>query len=258
MLAEFVQAISTQALAGQRVTFHENGRLPHLVYVQKPTGEVEAVPVPPDDRNHTLYGIDDLAAALNDKAIAPRPEVYINGRGGDLTAYLDRDERRQSVTVPLAWSKRFTRCVELETKAVSMSPRDAVKFLRYELHGAPNLETHVIQPLSRLDFNRTSAGKSHVEHGRESLGKSVELSVQQAENVPREFLIAVPIWTTPGATRYATNITCGLFLDLEAQLVEFRVLSDECARVLANAVSALREDLAAMLPEGTPVFAGEP
>jgi hypothetical protein len=102
----------------------------------------------------------------------------------------------------------------------------------------------------------TSAGKNDVAHGRESLGRSVEATVQQADKVPTEFEVEVPIWSTPGAN-LGRSIQFGVHLDLEAQAVELRVLSDSClaARNHAMAMLAqqLRDDLSTV-----PVFMGAP
>lgn len=151
--------------------------------------------------------------------------------------------------------KTMCTCVELEKSPAKMQPKDAVKMLRLELHGG-NV-SHVIQALSRIDFSRTSAGKTDVAHGKESLGRSVEAAVQQADGVPETFTVAVPVWSAFGFDRYSVQVQFGLYLDLQAQKVELRVLGDEIERVVGLATHAVAADLREALPS-VPVFMGEP
>ena len=121
----------------------------------------------------------------------------------EVYAYLDREDRRERVNVELKESSRFELVQQLQ-KPRGMQPREAVKLLRLDLHGG-NVG-HVIQALSRIDFTRTSAGKTDVAHGRESLGRSVEAVVQQADTVPERFTLAVQPWTTAGFSRYGMQV----------------------------------------------------
>lgn len=250
MLAEFLDRIVGLAKGAHRVEFAIHEKLPRRVFVRN-GDQLTQHDEPPPDRCHSLIGFDDLVEALRDKTIAPAPEVYVCG--SEIEVLLDRTKRVEVVKVCLNWSKRFLLCQAIEKQPRALTPKDAVKLLRYELHSG-NVE-HVIQALSRIDFTRTSAGKSHVEHGRETLGRSVEAAVQQAESVPKDFVIAVPLWTNPGFHVHSANVAFGIYLDLEAQLVELRVLSDECLRVSNLAVESVIGRLREGLP-GVPVFHG--
>lgn len=253
MLAEFLDRIVGLAKGAHRFEFQTHESLPRKVFVRNGETITEQL-VPPPEREHGLVGFADFVRAVSDKDIAPAPVVFADG--ARVVALLDGDDRRETVEVDLQASRRFLLCQGLEANALTLKARQAVKFLRYDLHGG-NID-HVIQALCRVDFTRTSAGKSHVDHGRESLGKSVEAAVQQAENVPKEFVLAIPIWTNPGFDRYTANITFGLDFDLEAEAVVLRVLSDECTRVQNLAVRAAIADLQEALPDGTPIFQGTP
>lgn len=253
MLAEFLREVVGLGQKAKQVEFHTHERLPRIVFVRTDSG-VAVHPVPPLDRNHSLRGFDDFVAAVKDPAIGAEPEVYV---GPDkVVALLERDDRRERVTIALTRSARFTKVCALEAQPLRLQPRDAVKMLRLELHGG-NVQ-HVIQALSRIDFVRTSAGKTDVDHGRESLGRSVEAAVQQADKVPQDFVLAVPVWSTHGFSRYTVQVQFGIHLDLEAQVVELRVLPDEVERVVGLAMAAAAADLRHALGEGIPVFLGAP
>lgn len=253
MLAEFFDRIVGLARGAHSLDFKTHEQLPDTVFVRH-AGELQTHVVPPPKRAHKLLGLDDLLLALRDPIIAYAPEVYV--AGGRVCALLDRNERRSMVTIDLQETKRFQLCAQLQAQPRQFQPKDAVKMLRLELHGGNH--EHVIQALSRIDFTRNSAGKSHVEHGRETLGRSVEAAVQQADNVPKSFTVGVPLWTTSGFTRYGVTVEFGVFLDLDTSTVELRVLSDEIERVRNLALTAVAKDISEALGGKVPVFMGSP
>lgn len=251
MLAEFVAKIATLAQEAKSVEFHTQPSLPGVVFVRH-GDQLLREDVPAARRAHTLASFADLVQALVDKAIGPAPEVYV--AAGSIVALLDRAKRTERVTVPLQDSARFRLACSLQ-KPQSFQPKEAVKLLRYEFHDG-GVEA-VAEALSHVDFERTSAGRSHVEHGKESLGRAVEAKVQQAENIPKTFSVEMPIWTTAGFDGYGPSIMFGLFLDLDDSRVELRVLSDEIERARNAALLNVAADLRDRLP-GVPVFLGVP
>lgn len=250
MLSEFVDRLVELGQKAKAVDFHRHDDLPNEVFVRH-GDKLERIAAPPPSRGHTLAGFRDLVAALSDSKIAPNPEVYIDGVS--VFAYCDREKRYDDITMPLTESVRFKLCCELERPRL-FAPRDLVKFLRLELHGGAHQA--VTQAVSRLDFMRTSTGKSDVKHGRETLGKSVEAVVQQADEVPESFVVTVPIWSTPGCG-WTAQIEFGIYLDVEKQQVELRVLSDQCADARNGALWQLRKSIAEACPD-VPVFMGAP
>ncbi len=252
MLAEFITKIVDLGQRARQAEFHEHEQVPHRLWLRN--GEkLEEVSVPPPLRQHTLAGFDDLVRALKNPNIAPRPEVYVSACG--IAAYLDGSDRREVVTVPLQESARFQLCARLQQQPAKFQPKDLVKMLKLEFHGGNH--GHVVQALSRIDFVRTSSGRTNVAHGKESLGRSIEAAVQQAEDVPERFTLHVPIWTTPGFSRFSGGVEFGVHLDLEGQTVELRVLSDEVERVRILALQAVVAELVDRLIEA-PVFLGAP
>lgn len=251
MLAEFFDRIVTLGRDSERVQFHTHESLPDRVYVQNGS-ECVSVEIPPRARRPSVRSFADVVAMAQDGEIAPDPEIYVGSSG--LSMLLDRSDRNESSTTELTRSKRLDAAAVLELPR-QFEPRDAIKLLRFELHGA-NTDS-VIQALSRVDFQRTSGGSSSVDHGKESLGRSVEASVQQADTIPDRFTIDVPVWSSPGFSHHMASIQCGVYLDLVTQKVELRVLSDEIERVINLALDKVVAELRTALPD-VPVFRGHP
>lgn len=251
MLAELIRELVGLGQKTVEVELHTTPELPRKVFLQHGQS-LQEIDAPPPLRQHRLESFDDLVRALLDPAVCFAPEVYACST--KVAVLLDRSDRREVIEVALAESKRFALCGALQTPR-ALQPKEAVKMLRFDLHGG-NVG-HIIQQLSRVDFVRTSTGKSHVEHGRESLGRAVEASVQQADKVDDRFFLAVPVWSTAGFNRFGVQVEFGIYLDLENQAIELRVLPDEIERCRNLAVAALVSELRAQCPE-VPVFTGRP
>jgi len=249
MLTEAIDRIASLAREATSVQLLTHELLPDQV-CQRVGDSAEWLPAPPPPRSGDLHGLNDVLAAASD--MAPSPEVYHDT--GLVTLLLNRQDRREKMIVPLHLSKRY------QTVAALAAGRDfdvpaAVKFLRFELHGT-NVG-HVIDAISRIDFTRRSEGHASVEHGRETLGNSVEAAIQQADNVPEAFRVSVDVYTNPGF-RYTIQIECGVYIDLAAQKVHLRTLADELALAEDATQAFIHEQLTGNLPDGTPVYEGRP
>lgn len=251
MLSDAIKALVELGQKAKAVDVIAHPSLPELVFVRH-GDQLTQHQVPPPPRKPTLAGLNDLVAMLRDRGIAENPEVYVGPTG--VVAFLDATKRDERAVLPLTESVRFRLCQDIEKQPRLFAPRDLVRFLRQTLWGGAS--NHLIQALSRLDFTRTSTGKSDVAHGRETLGRSVEAVVQQAQDVPEAFVAQVPIWTTPGCP-WTRPVEFSIYLDVEKSAVELSVLSDSCTAARNGALGLVREALAESLGE-VPVFMGAP
>lgn len=250
MLADAIKTIVGLGQAARSLEVLTHPSLPDQLFVRHGDQLIEHR-VPPPPRNPTLIGLSDLVEMLGNPDIAQAPEVYVGPTA--VVAFLDNTGRDERVTMPLTESARFRLCQDIERQPRAYAPRDLVRFLRQTLWG---VDASVIQSLSRIDFTRTSTGKTDVRHGRETLGRTVEAVVQQAEQVPESFTVSVPIWTTPGCA-WQRSIEFGIYLDVEKGAVELSVLSDSCTTARNGALSDLRNAIEESCPNA-PVFMGAP
>lgn len=253
MLAEFVRSLVDLGASKAPVQFHQHPEIRDRAWLQHGGRDLVEVRIPGAPVYVRLTGWDDLVQFAMDQNLCDDPEVYI--AEGQITVLCNREDRRQRGVVRLFESRRFVLCQGYERDGLAMQPREAVRFLRYSLHSANTGD--LAKKLGRIDFTRSSSGRSHVDHGKESFGKAVEAAVQQADDIPDRFVTTVPLWTNPGFSRFSAQIEWGLFLDLDAQNVHLQVLSDECARVMAQVQLAVASELREKL-DGVPVFMGQP
>lgn len=249
MLAELVTKLEALAVAASTPKFLQHPMDPRTA-VLVANGQHVMAPVPGPMRNHELDTIGSFLDFVQDEDACVKPEVFHSST--QLVALCDRNDRRARATLELVTTTRWDKLSELAKGPVSMEQKAVLRFLRHDL--AVEGIDHVITALRRLDFTRTSTGKVTLEHGRESLGRSVEAAVQNAQDIPERFRIVVAPYSTPGANQNV-EVEMSLELDLEQQRVILRVLPDEIARGEATIQSIVRNTLIEAL-DNVPIFQG--
>lgn len=251
MLAELVKAIGDLARKAQGIETHKDPLTPERTLVRS-GDKFEWVDAPAPKRMHSILSFADLASLAKDKAIAENPEIYHSASA--IVVLLDREKRRELVTMPLTHSSRWQTLVSLSKGQQGMTTADAVKLIRFELHGAG--ADALCAALRKVDFTRTGNGARTVEHGRESLGTSVEAAVQGVSEIPQEFTAQVPVWGNQGLRVIQARVRCGVYLDVNNQSVQIKPLADE----ISNALEAAQGELHALLATAVdpiPVLQGE-
>lgn len=249
MLAELFDRIVTLGRTADKVALHAVPGDPRVVLVQH-QHTLEERRIPPPLRDIRIEGVEDFASFVTDPGRAKKPEVYYSAQF--VEAVLDADDRRERAKLWLEETERFALLRSLQETPLVLSQRQAIKFLRYQLHASG--VDHVVSALRQIDFSRRSSGASTVEHGKESLGRQVEAAVQQADRIPESFKVSVPVWRNPGLRHITATVELGLFLDLDTPAIEIRLLSDELAQAEFSASEELRVVLNHLLV--APLFQG--
>lgn len=250
--ASFVKSVADLAQSVNNVQLVTTDKLPNMVGVRTAAG-VEWKPSPAPTRHHTIRSFADLVAIAKDVKVAREPEVYHSH--DQVVVILDRDGRREAVKMPLERTDRFASLLRLtKPGGRSFGPAEAVKFIRFELHGVG--ADALCAAIRKLDFTRKSNGERTVEHGRESLGRSVEAAVQAPQQVPEEFIAEVPIWSVSGLRNIKAKVRVGVYLDVNDESIELVPLADEISGALEAAQGELHARLATEL-NPIPVYQGE-
>lgn len=256
MLAEAIAKIVSLAPNIGQLEVLRIPELPRKVFVRSPGGEVMEFEREPTPRHAKIDSLEDLIAALVDRAIAQDPEVYHTANA--VIVLLDRTQRHEQICMPLFFSQRFSWLMGTDYR--SGSPREIVKALQRGLGSSAPFP--VVDAIRRVNFTRTNAGASVVEHGKESLGRSVEAVVQQADKIPERFVVRVPVYSNPGLQAFQAEVWMGLYLDLEGQAIEIWPEPDAIQAAIQTAQARLHEALVAAEfwpnPGSAPVFYGTP
>lgn len=250
MLTDFLKLIqdtAVKAAGASVVQVPGEGRTAYLVH----GNSVDAVVVPPPDRNHRLLSIASLMELAGGHA-----EGAVFHSDEKVVLVLDQEDRREFATVTLAKSAPFATLQKIAacaTGGTAFNQQALVRLLRHDLRNA-GVE-HVLAAVRRIEFKRTGSGKGEVQHGRESMGRAVESEVQGVGDIPEFFNATVPVYTTPGADFHKT-VFCTL--EIDAPNERFVILPD--ADSLAAAINEAQADLHAALDGELeiPVYFGQP
>jgi hypothetical protein len=225
-------------------------------------GEHETWDREPFERGGELHTIDDVVAFASGGACT-RPEVYVSPTG--VLVLVSGDERHDIVSMPFVPSRPFSALLDLdndEGRDFTAGP-DLVRYLRFEL----GLGGHpILAALRRIDFNRSARSHAASEHTTGSLGRSVEMEVQGAAELPDFLEMDVVPFKNRGAEQ-TYRITVGIFLDLVNERIHLRPATDEVTRVMNLALEHVHTTLTEALTfddgdsagrETVPVYRGTP
>lgn len=211
MLAEFVKQISELAVKSAALNKVD---LPGDRYALKNGDSVSFHDVPPEHRQHLVERIDDLETAAKSFAInAAAVSAFHNDRSIVLT--LDSESRRDRVTMPLKHSPQFKTLLSL---GAELQPAQLVRLLRHDLYGV--VPDGLLPLVRRVDFKRRNDGSSNIQHGKESLGKSIEAEISGAENIPEYVTMMAPVYDAPDLSQ-KYPVECSL--DINAMAGTFRL-----------------------------------
>lgn len=223
------------------------------VLVQSGDYDAQWVDLPSPRVETKLVSFDSFVAAIG---TTPGAVVHYDENG--LHGFLSSVARRDHVTLALQRTSQALTILELEKRSRTFkSPKEAVRFLRFELPSA--IPEGVRRAFSAMKFSQTGIDEVTVAHGREMLGRSVQaqLGADDSPGIPEEFTAEIRLWSNPGFFE-TISVTIGVYIDTTEKTVEIKALADEGGRSLLDAVESVGERLRAAVLEGIPVYHGRP
>lgn len=170
------------------------------------------------------------------------PLVMIDS--GAALAVLDEENHKGKALLNLEPSRAMKALVAI---GAPTDQKKLIAFLREEL--ADCIEPRFLAIVRRLDFTRRNDGKSHVIHGRESLGKEVEAAVQSSEGeLPEGVLVTLPAWTDIGFNS-VIQLRCAVSVDPVSEKIWIRPMGEELEMNMCELRNKLRAFLFAKFEE---------
>lgn len=197
-------------------------------YLNKADGKLETLLIEPGARDYETKSIGGLAKTIN-ALVDDLPDEPLSLRGTDEEEQQEREriarsaapatagyvfssldrlvfvldeagERAHTVKFVPSWSKAFWQLVAWDAaqQAVSVGQKDLIMLLRTDFANMASPAT-LLPTIRNLKMTATSGGTSNVQHGNESMGKSIELQVVGAGDagIPEEVEFSVPIFDLP-------------------------------------------------------------
>lgn len=241
---EFLFAAARDAKAARILPIPGDGR---TCYVEH-CGEIHEYTVAPLHREHTVESVADLIAAA--KRWGDQPVIWVSGTQVVLIP-TDAD-RRDTVTLPLVESQQLL----FLRQCKAFSQIEMIRALRTSLVGAEK-RAELITAIRSLKWRTSSEGSADIQHGKESLGRSVENEVTGSGIIPELIVVTGPVYRNLGEENNLFSIGCDLEIDAPQQRFLFKPLPDEIDSAVSLGMASIRERILAELPD-VPVLYGTP
>lgn len=186
----FSEALSYLVKLGQQANAIEKVHLSNRKFLIRQGSAHSIMDVEPDPRNHFVEGVDSLMTVVS-KLIAAESLAMVFVGEDKIVVHLDGALRSDVVTMRFIPTPQLLAVRSLLASKVKQ--KDLVRVLREQLAGC--CPVSLLPIIRRLDFKRASDGRSHVSHGKESLGRSVEAVVQSTEGeIPETVWFELPAY----------------------------------------------------------------
>jgi len=252
MLADFVKAIAEMAKSETR--FERFAANDGREIVRLPDGTTEYFDRVPDRRRFVTGDVSAFCQMLTTEAESKQrpPMVLVDDEGA--VGYFDPEFRDECVMLLLSPSKSLNAIRKFE---LWHDQKAAVAILRDELWGC--CDASLLAAMRSLDFTRRNDGSRTIEHGRESLGKSIEAKVQSRAAELAEFYdFEVPVFAQEPVDAFRVRIHCALDLDGANERVRIVTRGDGLLHAQQRAAKYLRDLIAEGVDESAlVVIAGD-
>jgi hypothetical protein len=215
-------------------------------------GEIKERPIAPTPRAHTVDSTFDLILAAN--TWGTKGAIWLSENC--VVLVIDDGDRRETVRLPLKKTDTFLR-VEQLAKTPKLEQADLVRLLRREFRNSPQQAT-VLSAVRKIKFSRGETGFSDIQHGNESMGKSVEAEVTGAGEIPDSLTLPVVVYANPGERENVVTVAFDLEISVHEQRFVLKPLPDETVIAVQIALANIRKAISAGAPKDIPILYGTP
>lgn len=220
-------------------------------------GKLVSYPVAPEPRRHVVQTVDDLIGAVRRwGADAGRSSALWLSEERVLAVLDDEDDHRlDSVELPLRKTPLFAFCNDL-AKRGGLKQGDLVRALRRELRIATGA-TPLLSEVRNVRFTGATEASGVVQHGAESLGRSIENKLTGADRLPDKLIVPVQVFDDPLFDELEPfELTLDLEVDVSNQKFHLSPLPGDLDAALHAALATIAEKLEQEFPAA--VFHGTP
>lgn len=248
MLAEFVKALSEQAVkAAKPDIIALPGPSPEYL-LRKADGTFEAKRGFPAPREHNAQ---DLQTIVN---FATEDSAVWYCRDAVVCLVMDTD-RFDRVTMDLAFTPQLTWLQGLSA-ANKFSQKDLVWHLRTLMKPCLGLAGDLIGVLRQVQFSVGEEGASNIQHGKQSIGKSMRAEIGGTTQIPEYVTFDVMIWES--GFRAHQQIECAMEPDPATQTFKLVPIPGAIEQAICEAEMKLGDALKKMLGDGKALHYGSP
>lgn len=208
--------------------------------------------VAPPLRWHFVDSVLDLCVAAN--KWATNGTVWLGE--DEVVLIVDDADRRERVTLPLVKSHVFQAVEELENTPFRDQP-SLIRLLRREFRKSPQATT-LLASIRQIKFRRGESGHSDLQHGNESMGRTIEEEVTGAADILDELMLPLSVYANPGERETVVSVAFTLDIDVQGKRFAVKPQPDEVSMAVGLALASIRKAIVAGGPKDIPVMYGRP
>lgn len=233
------EAISKQAVeAASLKPVKVDAEPAHVYWLRNAAGgglqHIEADPAP---RAHAALSLETICAfAKSNKNSA----VWYSRTG--VVCLTDDTTRRDRVSLGLSYSAPLRRLQELEATGSVIQHKQLIFMLRTTFANCLAQAGTLLDILRSIRWKNSADGSSTIAHGKASIGKQIEQSIEGLDAIPEYVTLSVPIFHSNVIARLF-SVRCALEPDPATQSFQLIPLPREIELAIAGAEDAIQEEL---------------
>lgn len=207
-------------------------------FVRQSDGTFAILQAEPGKRDHQAQDLFTVVAF----ALREPLKSAIWYSASEVVALLDDADRRDTVTMHLAFSPQWLWLASQDANAKQLDQRTLIYTLRTLLRDNLALAGDLVAVLRQINFAVGQAGESNVQRGKSSVGKTVKAEIQGVGELPEYVTLQVPVWTGPLA-KIRVRVDLVLEPDEQTQTFKFAPLPGQMDKALVEALETLEAEI---------------
>lgn len=235
-MAGAVEKIAELATAGiKTTTFTHESERKGVYYVVGPDGKAVKTLADPAWHHERLGTPAELVRFIEEHK--GESGVVFYGEASVVYVYDINDRRNVAVcelktTLQYGW---------LLNPTGAMRQTDFIRLLRITLRGCLPPDSGLLSLVRNLKFNVTTDGGGTVQHGRESIGRSLKAELTGEGSIPEEVRLIVPVFQNHP---FSALVTCAVELAPQEQTLQLTPYPMEARRAMDEALADIAERFA--------------
>jgi hypothetical protein len=254
MLAEFVKAVSDQAVKAARGRILKPSAEPEHVYlIEDASGKIDQRRAAPQPRRHKALSLDPIIEFAKLRKISSA--IWYSRHG--VVCLVDDNDRRDRIDLNLQFSQQIEQLSHWEKTRPRLSHKDAINILRTTFAKCLAPAGEFLGLIRQLKFVNGQIDEANLQASKRSIGRSIEQSVTGVATIPEYVTFDVPVFAN--AFPFRASVEIAVDIDPATQTFQFVPLPKEIEAGIEAAEDALYSAIDTAL-DGVkvPVYHGNP
>lgn len=255
-MADAIDKVTELTKAGMRVELiAAQGEPAGHYYLMKPDGSATLTLAKPAWHNEKLATPADLREFIKEQANlegAPLANHLLYYDDQRIIFVYEQDDRRDRATCDLRKSPQFAWLEGASKNPATLDQKSFIKTLRVLFRGCLG-DSNLLALVRQLKFSNAAEGAGNIQHGRESIGRSISAAITGEAALPEDVYMQVPVFENHP---FRARVACALEVmpqDQTFQLIPYPLeVQQAMDAALADVVNTLKGD------NVPPAFRGSP